>query len=196
MSEREKAKILWKNIKQRKLVSKAVWDGNYFEWKCKGCDYAWTGNPDCGFVKEASGPDFDFSYQGKNYNRIENWEQNMLTFFNRREWAEKCKELKICSSFDTTWSFPSVKGDWKTVNQSNEAQGHWWRNKAALEILIDDDTYLSLNSPEGYEKVITPGWHQSVPYGAVPCPVCEDIYNVLSWRRPLNWFQKLKEMCK
>lgn len=197
------AKKLWKYINKRKLVSKAIWDPELemYDWKCKACDYSWVSNPDIGYVRKfEDDPEVmrHFSYKGIDYSRCEDWENSMLTFYNKEEWEAAVKQLGYpegtYKSFDEMWEKPFVRGTWEEVNRSNEEQGHWWRCKSKHNWLVDDEYYASSDNPKYFEKVITPGWHQSHPANAKRCPVCEDLYQIMqSGWRPLTPIQRFKE---
>lgn len=201
---KKEAKKLYLELKKQHLISKPKWDYmvDGYDWKCLGCNYGWLSNPDIGYVRtfEVIATNrgilesilminqHTFRYKGQRYFPCGKHEYHQLTWYNKKEYEEYCNK---CSDIQ----FPAFEELWEKIQKNtNDTGGKTWRSLQDSYDIILNEKYNFIKNKENYEKVVTLGYHQTIPKGSIECPVCKDMYDLFSTGFcPLNIFQKIRE---
>ena len=209
----KEAKKLWSYIKNKGYVSRWIWDPymGYYDCYCKACaagkERFWLGNPWVGYVRPVNKISLAaFDYKDKYYVPCKEDEYNKVTYWNKLQYNEICKtyapkdptekELKKFNEdwpdFDTLWKVDltqeeinhngNIRGGCYKVGSQDEKPKYVSKNNA--RICLDD--FL--------EKVVTLGWHNTNPYKAIRCPVCNDLHTIMlsNGKYMLPWYLRLK----
>ena len=204
--EKEEAKKIWKNIKKKHYVSKFYWDNYMHEYDCY-CNFcksysinnnnnnnwshkSWVSNPNTGFVWRSDSEAGCKEYKGQYYIPCPADLYEKLVFFNEDQYKDAIKNRhRTYKTFDELWEESLSQ---EKINSNENIEGGAYR-KIKSSFILAKDSVLPEN--DEYEKVVTLGWHKTDILGAISCPVCEDIYNVIykSDYNPLPWYKKLRE---
>lgn len=209
----KEAKKLWSYIKNKGYVSRWIWDPymGYYDCYCKACaagkERFWLGNPFIGYVRPVDKMSLAaFDYKGKYYVPCKEDEYNKVTYWNKLQYNKICetyapknpteKELARFNEewpdFDTLWKINLTQEE---INHNGNIKGGCYRmvfkNKEPEYISKDSDKVYHDN---GMEKVVTLGWHNTNPYKAMHCPVCNDLHTIMlsSWKSMLPWYLQFK----
>ena len=209
----KEAKKLWLYIKNKGYVSRWIWDPymGYYDCYCKACaadkERFWLGNPWVGYVRSADKISLAaFDYKGKYYVPCKENEYNKVTYWNKSQYNEICetyapkdpteKELARFNEewpdFDTLWKVDLTQEE---INHNGNIKGGCYR----MVFKNKESEYISKDSDKVYydniiEEVVTLGWHNTNPYKAIRCPVCDDLHTIMlsNGKYILPWYLRLK----
>lgn len=147
------AKLLYKYLKEKNLVSSMVWDSymSYHDCYCKVCKSksraSWLGNPDIGFVRPTDKAQIDtFEYLGKLYNPCKDDEYNRVRYWNKEEY------LKTAQKY-----YPTIEySKWYSLTEFDEklAKYDFFAKKVGMDTfnsLWEKNKYWRFINTEGLE---------------------------------------------
>lgn len=201
------AKKEYRYLHKHKLIGNNHWDNfdNWWNIVCNACHikgelYQNLSCPSVGYVfkninsikseKTSFVSDSFFVYKGITYIKIPDKECHKLTFWTKEDF-EKLKPLykptektftdpetldKALKNWEKDWDFDLL---WerdltqKDIDDNGNVYGGAWKTCNGEIHPKDWGKHLDLD-----EKVVTKGWHTTIPEGSIPCPVCTMLYDI------------------
>ena len=202
------AKKKFKYLQKNNLIGKIFWDkiDNEYDITCHTCKYPTDdcymalSCPSIGFVelkKEHIAYNIEnnllkegFTYNKNLYKKTPSKEWTFLTYWNEKEyenirhsyitlderaWVEDGK----LDNIEYSKSVKSANAEWPEFNSLWQNTDQLYRPIGSVspkEIYNSNDIKRFKNIK--FEKVLTKGWHCTQNPNLVPCPVCEDLYDI------------------